>query len=81
MGAIPTATLAPIVVGPVAAGELYRVLLRGDYSALQCGAGATLTLCTATAAATSITLDVNAPYPTFTVGRRVMIESRILGLA
>src|SRR6185369_6715040 len=62
MGAVPTATLAPVVVGPAAAGELYRVLLRGDYSVLQCGVGATLALCTATAAASSITLDVSASY-------------------
>lgn len=81
MGAIPTATLAPVVVGPPGAGEVYRVLLRGDYSALQCGAGVTLTLCTGAAVTNTITLDVNAPYPAFTAGRWVMIESKILGLA
>lgn len=84
MGAVQTTALEPLVVEAAAAGEKYRVRLRGDYSVLQCGVGAARAVCTATATAgaTTITLDATgAPYPTFIVGRRVTIESRILGIA
>jgi prepilin-type N-terminal cleavage/methylation domain-containing protein len=82
MGAVPTATLAPVAVEAAGAGELYRLRLRGDYSVLQCGAGATLGTCTGSGALSTITLDATAaPYPTFVVGRRVAIESKIVGVA
>jgi prepilin-type N-terminal cleavage/methylation domain-containing protein len=81
MGAVDPATLAPITVQAPGAGELYDVVLRGDYSVLQCGSGATLGICTGSGSLGTITIDASAAYPAFVPGHRVAIESRIFGLA
>lgn len=73
MGAVPTATLAPVLVEATGAGEVYRARLRGAYANVQTtgsGAGGTITID-----------DAPAAQPTFTVGRFVSIESPILGTA
>ena len=72
LGAVPTTTLAPIVVNANGGGELYHITLRGNYqNVTSTGSGSLGT----------ITLDATAPQPTFTVGKRVSIESKILGVA
>jgi prepilin-type N-terminal cleavage/methylation domain-containing protein len=74
MGAIPTATLAPVLVEAVGAGEAYRVRLRGSFSNTQSfGNGANST----------ITIDALAALPPlpFVPGRYVSIESAILSTA
>jgi len=78
MGAVPTATLAPIVVNANAAGELYHITLRGNYLNVNSTGSA--------AAATSVvTLDATAVPAcgtlTFTAGKRLSFESQILGVA
>ncbi len=74
MGAVPTATLEPVKVEAVGAGEVYRVRLRGSYANAQ-------TFGSAAAGTGSITIDAAAVVPTFTAGRYVSIESPILGTA
>ncbi len=76
LGAVPTAVLAPIVVNPLAAGEVYHVTLRGNYQNVSStGSGV---LSTITLDATAVPLCQSL---TFTVGKRVSIESKILGVA
>lgn len=77
MGAVPTATLAPVLVEATGAGEVYRARLRGAYANVQSSGSA---------AASTITLDNPLPAranpgTAFTVGRYVSIESPILGIA
>jgi len=78
MGAVPTATLAPIVVNANAAGELYHVTLRGNYQNVNSTGSAA-------AASTVITLDATAVPAcgtlVFTAGKRLAVESLILGNA
>jgi len=78
MGAIPTATLAPVVVNANGAGETYHITLRGNY-------GNVSSTGSAAAGATTIALDATAVPAcstlTFTTGKRVSIESQILGAA
>ena len=78
LGAVPPATLAPIVVNANGAGELYHITLRGNYQNVSSTGSAV-------AGASTITLDATAVPAcgtlTFTVGKRVTIESKILGAA
>ncbi len=78
MGAVSTATLAPIVVNANAAGELYDITLRGNYlnvsSTGSAAAGASTIVLDATAVPACGTL-------TFTPGKRLSVESQILGAA
>jgi hypothetical protein len=79
MGALPTATLAPVLVQAPGAGEVYRVRLRGSYSNVQssgsAGAG------TGTITLDSPLLNGAMPGTSFSVGKYVSIESPILGIA
>jgi prepilin-type N-terminal cleavage/methylation domain-containing protein len=77
MGAVPTATLEPVKVEAVGAGEVYRVRLRGSYANVH-SKGA--------AVGTTITLDNplqgdDMPGTSFTAGRYISIESPILSTA
>jgi prepilin-type N-terminal cleavage/methylation domain-containing protein len=78
MGAVPTTILAPIVVNANAAGELYDVTLRGNYQNVNSTGSAA-------AASSIITLDATAVPAcgtlVFTAGKRLAIESQILGAA
>jgi prepilin-type N-terminal cleavage/methylation domain-containing protein len=78
LGAVPTATLAPVVVNANGAGELYHITLRGNYQNVSSTGSAV-------AGSSTITLDATAVPAcgtvTFTVGKRVTIESKILGVA
>jgi prepilin-type N-terminal cleavage/methylation domain-containing protein len=73
MGAVPTATLEPVKVEALGAGEVYRVRLRGSYANVQSfGSG------------TNSTITIDPPpalQPTFVPGNYVSIESSILGTA
>jgi hypothetical protein len=78
MGAIPTATLEPVLVQAAGAGEAYRVRLRGAYSNVQTfGSGVNGTIALDAA---SCPLPVATSCP-FVPGRYVSIESAILGSA
>jgi prepilin-type N-terminal cleavage/methylation domain-containing protein len=72
MGAVPTATLEPILVQALGAGEVYRVRLRGAFTDVQSYGSGSLA---------AITMDATAPLPTFIPGRFVAVESLILGVA
>ncbi|HEY2387732.1 MAG TPA: prepilin-type N-terminal cleavage/methylation domain-containing protein [Candidatus Binatia bacterium] len=78
MGAVATATLAPIVVNANAAGEVYHITLRGNYQNVNSTGSAA-------AATSTITLDATAVPAcgtlVFTAGKRLAIESQILGAA
>jgi prepilin-type N-terminal cleavage/methylation domain-containing protein len=78
MGAVPTATLAPVVVNANAAGELYHITLRGNYQNVNSTGSAA-------AASSVITLDATAVPAcgtlVFTPGKRLAVESLILGIA
>ena len=72
LSAVPTAVLAPVEV-KAPGGDLYLLDLRGNYRNVKSRGSA---------ANSTITLDATAkPWPTFTVGEQVAIESPILGVA
>ena len=81
----PTAAnvLAPVLVEAPAAGEAYRVRLRGAFSSIFTTCPTAPTSCVQTSGSSSasgtITIDPSVPLPTFTVGKYVVIESLILG--
>lgn len=73
MAAVPLETLAPVQVMAPGAGDLYRLRLRGNYGNVR-SAGST--------EGATVTLDpAAAPFPVFTVGKKLAIKSEILGLA
>ena len=74
LAAVPTTTLAPIVVLPPG-GDAYAVRLRGNYGNVKS------TGSTAAAGALLVTLDPTAPRPLFRPGEQLAIESLILGTA
>jgi prepilin-type N-terminal cleavage/methylation domain-containing protein len=86
MGAVPTATLAPLLVEAVGAGEVYRVRLRGSFSNLCPGNAIACVKSFGSGAGGTITIDNPlpndaAPAAGFSPGRYVSIESAILSSA